>query len=517
LFLYQEGIDVNGSTMGAAGAADRILRESAERGDRLFAGALFALAFGSLCLAPWYGTWGAALIVGIPAAVVPLVVTRLVPGSLLGRCTVAAAFMVMAGLYIHQANGMIEFHFPIFALLAVLLYYRDWRPIVLAAGVIAVHHYLFAWMQMQGMSVMAFERGASFELATIHAAFVIAEVVMLTIFSVDMDKGARRVAEVEAFTQHLLADPDHINLELPAWSPDTELGRRLFDFVGALRDLIARFRESAHSLLDSGGSLVSLSDGVASKATENQNASSMVSRNIESLSGQLAGAVEDTEELAGYASRTSELSREGLGKCERSSAVIRSLDERLSQANETIRRLADADKAIGSVIDVIRGIAEQTNLLALNAAIEAARAGEQGRGFSVVADEVRTLAHRTQESTDEIQGMIRNLRESTQASVECMESSRRLATESVEEIAHVERNFGDIVADIGKLEDRNRTVADTVRAQAQVGGELSAQVHTLAEVAASNRDAAEQTRKISKELLELASGFERFGERFRLG
>jgi methyl-accepting chemotaxis protein len=142
------------------------------RADRLMVGALWALAVLSFALAPWYQTWGLAVAIGIPAAGIPSLMAYAFPGSLATRLTVATALMVFCALNIHQAFGMIELHFGIFVLLAFLLCYRDWRPIVLAAAVALLHHVSFNFFQQLGFGAMCFTKTGLGIVAT-HAAYVI--------------------------------------------------------------------------------------------------------------------------------------------------------------------------------------------------------------------------------------------------------------------------------------------------------------------------------------------------------
>ena len=123
------------------------LHEIQLRADRLMIGALVALFGLTLVLAPQYNTWKGAFLVGLPALAIPLAAMWLAPGSAVSRLIVAAALMVFTALNIHQAYGMVEMHFGVFVLLAFLLCYRDWRPIVLAAAIVAVHHFTFNFFQ----------------------------------------------------------------------------------------------------------------------------------------------------------------------------------------------------------------------------------------------------------------------------------------------------------------------------------------------------------------------------------
>ncbi|HEY9199481.1 MAG TPA: methyl-accepting chemotaxis protein, partial [Gammaproteobacteria bacterium] len=169
-------------------------------------------------------------------------------------------------------------------------------------------------------------------------------------------------------------------------------------------------------------------------------------------------------------------------------SAIRDLAAEISGAGDVIKGLEADSVTIGSVLDVIRGIAEQTNLLALNAAIEAARAGEQGRGFAVVADEVRTLASRTQQSTREIQQMIERLQSGTRGAVDVMDSSRAKAAVTVERAERAGASLADIDRAVTAINDMNHQIATAAEEQGAVANEVNRNIIAIND--ASNHVAA---------------------------
>jgi len=207
---------------------------------------------------------------------------------------------------------------------------------------------------------------------------------------------------------------------------------------------------------------------------------------------------------------------EGMEIVEQTIQGIRELANEVDNATETLHQLEAQSDTIGNVLDVIRGIAEQTNLLALNAAIEAARAGEQGRGFAVVADEVRTLASRTQESTQEIQDMIERLQSGTKQAVKVMNNSKEKVAQSVEQSNKTGETLASISSTVAIISQMNAQIASATEEQSATTTEITRSIDTIMSATNQSADSAKLADEASEKLKQITNDLVALIKQFKL-
>ena len=487
--------------------------EHYRKADRIMLALVWLMFLFSLGLAFWHDTLMQAIIVGGSTSVVLTLLYRAIGGSRVMRCALGAGLMVMAALHINQAQGVIESHFGIFALLAVLTFYRDWLPILVAAATIAVHHVVFHALQNQGVPVFVMEHHGGWTMVFVHAFYVVMETVALLYLAVHSQAEA---VESQEMLEKMLSVTTQISAQTAQGEGKVHmsLAKRFDHFLQQITHLIDGVARDSHGLGQLGQELASAS-GTLEKGARHQLAEitqmtgSM--QRMEDAMGHIAVHVEQAVDHAGKASQQILRGQESVGRAQQE---ITQLASRLNGTHETVQGLAVQAEQIGTVLDVISSIANQTNLLALNAAIEAARAGEQGRGFAVVADEVRNLAQRTAVSTQEIKTIIESLQHGSRQAVEAMHDSRQGVDRCVEDSQVAVDMLRAVGSDIAQIDDLNGRIVTTTREQTEANLEIVGRLQSVQSIAQSTANDVETLARSSERLPPIAVRLDALGRRF---
>ncbi len=294
------------------------------------------------------------------------------------------------------------------------------------------------------------------------------------------------------------------NVEVNGDDEVSRLQQALSTMQGNLRNTIQRISGSATQLASAAEELNAVTEEGSRGLQQQNNEIDMAATAV----NEMTAAV---EEVASNAVTTSEASQQssaaalqGQQRVSATVSAISQMNQDVEATSEQVRKLAGQTRDIGKVLEVIRAIAEQTNLLALNAAIEAARAGEAGRGFAVVADEVRALAHRTQQSTQEIETMVSGIQQGSTQAVAAMENSSNKAQSTLETARGAGDALQEITRSISEISERNLVIASAAEEQAQVAREVDRNLVNIRDLSMQSSAGAHQTSAASQELSRLA-------------
>jgi aerotaxis receptor len=278
--------------------------------------------------------------------------------------------------------------------------------------------------------------------------------------------------------------------------------------------VVGRIADASLQLSGTADQLVAAVEHSSVGIRQQQGETDQVATAITEMAASVQEVARNAQNTADAADKADAEARAGRQVVADTSSAIGRLAAEVEKASDVIRQLEAHSSEITSVLDVIRGIAEQTNLLALNAAIEAARAGEQGRGFAVVADEVRTLASRTQQSTQEIRAMIEKLQEGARSAVKVMGLSREQADNSVEQARHAAASLESITRSVGVITDMSAQIATAVEQQSAVGEEINRNIISIRHISDANAHTGAESEQAAQNVAHLALSLRNLATQF---
>ncbi|PIJ50322.1 methyl-accepting chemotaxis protein [Erwinia sp. OLTSP20] len=369
-------------------------------------------------------------------------------GSVVSRLGFAIVLLAFAGLLIQLGNGETEYHFSVFVLLSALLAYRDYLPLLAGAATAALHHILFNYLQQHHLFGVVVFVHSGWHMVFVHGLFVILQTIMLLWIARHMAADARAASEVAQLAAWINREPGYLTLVADNAASKTPFARTFSSTLGTMHSTLNQVNQSVVALLSEAESMLQ----------RNANLSQRSHAQVGSLA-QVASAMADMNLAA------ADTSDKTLAACQlagNARHVAARGQENIDAARQLMDRVSEDSLRVSGVLELINSIAFQTNILALNASVEASRAGVHGRGFAVVATEVRTLAQRCENASEDIRQLINAAADSTQSGQRQVEHAGQTMTEVMSCIDALSQLISELSQMSEEQGSRTRQMKDSI-------------------------------------------------------
>ena len=464
-----------------------------------------------------YGTSTFAIIASLLVVALSAAGYWFLKGTRAASCIFGIGLMLYSAVMIQAQLGRIEMHFHIFAALALLTIYRDWLPVVVAAGTIAVHHLLLTALQLGELSlgdmpIMVYNYGCSWGITFLHAAFVVFEAAILVFFAVrlaaDQAQAYKMLDIVHAFSAK---DELHTRLE-----GETVSAVAFNNMLNQFSDLIGRLREMSKLLSQNSESLAQVSRTTEQIVDQQHQEMEQAAAATNEMSASIQEVASNAQTASGAAESAADSASHGRNQMSTAVRLTQGTNDILNNSISAVRDLESKVGSIAALTSQISDISDQTNLLALNAAIEAARAGDSGRGFAVVADEVRTLSLRTHEFTTQIRKTVDELNSVATEAVKSIETGQAHSLETTSAIDETQQSMISVEDAISAVSDMNIQIASACEQQAATASEINRSIHRVTDRNASIVEEAGQLNDMARGLDATIDKLEAIITRYRI-